>query len=439
MTSARDSKTLTQIGPGTPMAELMRQYWLPAAKSSELKTDGPPMRLMLLGEMLIAFRDSSGRVGIMDHRCPHRCASFFFGRNEENGIRCVYHGWKFDAEGNCVDMPNVPPHQDFRQKVKAKAYRAEERNGLIWAYMGSRRKPPPLPALEAALLPEDQVRISFFQRECNWMQALEGDVDTSHFSFLHFGALAPDDISPDHVGRLNVTDRMPRYEVRETDWGIMYGAHRPESPGVNYWRVAHFLFPFWTMPPHGDMADHVWTRAWVPLDDTHTMFVELSWSERSPGLRTLKDGTPIPGIEPKMEYLPNTTAWLGRWRLAANAANDYMIDREAQGTDTYTGIGGIYLQDQAVTESMGAITDHAFEQLAPSDHMITQTRRRLVRAARALAKDGKVPPGVDNSEMFLNARGGDFLAAEGTDWTKAYEENLRASLDPTGRLRQAAE
>ena len=394
MTSKRDSETLTRVGPGTPMGELMRQYWLPAAMSSEIEVDGPPLRLMLLGEKLIAFRDSSGRVGIMDHRCPHRCASFFYGRNEENGIRCVYHGWKFDTDGNCVDMPNIPGDQDFKTKVKAKTYKVFERNGLIWTYMGPRKEPPPPPMLEVTLLPQEEVNVAFYQRECNWLQALEGDIDTSHFSFLHFGGVGDDDIAPGHVSRLVAVDRAPDYRLHETPWGLMYGAHRPADAESDYWRVAHFLFPFWSMPPHGDMKDHVWSRAWVPMDDHHTMFVELSWKGRSPGLRTLKSGEVIPGIVPNNNYLANTTDWFGRWRLAANASNDYLIDRDAQKRGNYTGIEGIYLQDQAMTESMGSIVDHGFEQLAPSDHMITQTRRRLLRAARALAKAGTVPPGI---------------------------------------------
>src|SRR3954469_11152070 len=151
---ATDGVDLTRVGPGTVMGEMMRQYWIPAAASSELTPDCDPMRLMLLGEQLIAFRDSSGRVGVLDHQCPHRCASLFLGRNEENGIRCVYHGWKFDAEGNCVDMPSVPPERDFKHLVKAKAYKAVERNGLIWVYMGERKAAPPLPQIEATLLPE---------------------------------------------------------------------------------------------------------------------------------------------------------------------------------------------------------------------------------------------------------------------------------------------
>src|SRR5579862_7957690 len=148
----KDSEDLVRVGPGTVMGGLMREYWLPAAMSSELEADGAPVRLLLLGERLIAFRDSSGRVGVMDQRCPHRCASLFLGRNEENGLRCVYHGWKFDVEGNCVDMASVPAHQDFKSKVKAKAYKAAERNGVIWVYMGKRASAPPLPGLEVLQL-----------------------------------------------------------------------------------------------------------------------------------------------------------------------------------------------------------------------------------------------------------------------------------------------
>ena len=219
----KDSEDLVRVGPGSAMGGLMRQYWLPAAMSSELKADGAPMRLLLLGEQLIAFRDSSGRVGVMDHRCPHRCASLFMGRNEENGIRCVYHGWKYDADGNCVDTPNLAGDPDFKNRVKAKAYKTVERNGLVWVYMGSRQAaPPPLPQIEATLLPESEVTISLVQRECNWLQALEGDIDTSHFGFLHAGAIDPDMVPDDSLFRYTVTNRAPDYHVTDTDSGTMY-------------------------------------------------------------------------------------------------------------------------------------------------------------------------------------------------------------------------
>src|SRR5260370_168133 len=155
MTTTIEGAELTQIGPGTAMGQLMRQYWLPALKSSELERDGDPLRLMLLGEKLIAFRDSAGRVGVMDQRCPHRCASLFLGRNEQGGLRCIYHGWKYDVLGNCIDMPSVPEQQDFKHKVKAKAYRTVERAGLVWVYMGEGADAPPLPGFEVLDLPPD--------------------------------------------------------------------------------------------------------------------------------------------------------------------------------------------------------------------------------------------------------------------------------------------
>ena len=438
MTTAEESRILTRVGPGTPMGSLMREYWIPAAASSELKVDGEPIRLMLLGEKLIAFRDSSGRVGVMDHRCPHRCASLFFGRNEENGIRCAYHGWKFDVDGNCTSMANVPPHQDFKHRVNVKAYPAVERNGLVWTYMGSRKVPPPLPCFEAVMLPEVERNMFFVQRECNWLQGLEGDIDTSHFGFLHAGAVKHDEADPNNLGRYGLRNRAPEYHVADTDWGTMYAAYRQADPGLTYWRCAHFLFPFWTMPPDGLFRDHIVARAWVPMDDEHTMFVHLSWKKNTPGLRKMKDGSPIPGASIGNKYLPNTSEWHGRWRLAANASNDYLIDRELQQEKSYSGIDGIHLQDQAMTESMGAIVDHTFEHLAPSDLMISRTRRRIIQAARA-AQDGILPRGLDHPEMYGGARGGDFLAPDSAGLLDAYTDEIKGSINPTGVLKVAAE
>ena len=430
MVAAIESDELTRVGPGTVMGEMMRQYWIPAAASSELKADGDPVRLMLLGEKLVAFRDNSGRVGIMDHRCPHRCASLFFGRNEEGGIRCIYHGWKFDVDGKCLDMPNVAPHQRFEAKVRAKAYRVAERAGLIWVYMGIRAEAPPLPAIEPTLLEEEELSAVFIQRECNWMQSLEGDIDTSHFAFLHVGSVQPEHVLPTDTMKYQVAHRAPEYHVADTDWGTMYAAFRPADAGQTYWRFAHFGFPFWTQVPQGDFLDRVVARAWVPMDDEHTMSLTLNWKKASRGM-PLADGKPIPGARPQMDFLPNSTDWFGRWRPQANVGNDYMIDREAQRNGTiYSGISHIHMQDQAVTESMGAITDHGFEHLAPSDQMIARTRRRLVHAARALRDRGIVPPGVDDPDVYMRARSGECVV-DTTDWRQAYDERMKIAVRPT--------
>lgn len=432
MVSPNEVETLTRVGPGTPMGALMRQYWIPAAMSSEVEADGPPVRLLLLGEKLVAFRNADGRLGVMDHRCPHRCTSLFFGRNEGDGLRCVYHGWKFAPDGTCMDMPNLPEHQrDYRNRVRAKAYPATERNGLIWVYMGERAEPPALPALPVFDLPDDTLRIFFAQRECNWAQALEGEIDTSHFSFLHYGGVDPDRLDPDHISRFNAVDRAPRFRMKDTDWGTMYGAYRPTGDDGHYWRIAHFLFPFWTMPPDGQFGSRIWARAWVPMDDHHTMFLQVAWKDYAQGLRNYVSGEPIPGLRATLDHLPNTTDWYGRWRLQANEANDYMIDREVQKTESFSGIDGLFLQDQAITESMGPIVDHGWETLVPSDQMIVQTRKRLLDAALALRDDGTIPPGVDNPNTYRAARSGDLIADETEDWLEVYEKRSAALPDIT--------
>ncbi len=434
MTTATEGAELTRVGPGTVMGQLMREYWIPAVLSAELVRDGAPIRLLLLGEKLIAFRDSAGRAGVMDHRCPHRGASLFLGRNEEGGIRCIYHGWKYNVDGNCVDMPSVPSHQEFKHKVRAKAYRTLERAGLVWVYMGSRAEPP-LPALEILGVPDEEIDATLIQRECNYLQALEGEIDTSHFGFLHAGHVNPDDLGEEEPLRHQVAIRAPQYHLADTTWGTQYAGYREAGPGVTYWRFANFLFPFWTQAPNGEFNSHVHARAWVPLDDSHTMFCFLWW-KRGASAMTLpppafKDGAPIGGTGRGNTFMPNTTDWLGRWRLTANAANDWGLDRTAQLENTiYSGIDGIHLQDQAITESMGPVVDHSFEHLAPSDQMITRTRRRLLMAARALRDAGVLPPGAEDADVYRNARSGYFISDDKSPWQEVYARRLAAALRP---------
>ncbi len=427
MKADKDSEDLTRVGPGTVMGNFMRQYWIPAAQSSELAADGTPMRLMLLGEKLVAFRDSSGRVGVMDHQCPHRCASLVLGRNEKNGLRCIYHGWKFDVDGNCVDMPSVPPSQDFKERVKARAYKAADRNGIIWVYMGERKEAPPLPMVEATLLEQDNVDIVFIQRSCNWMQALEGDIDTSHVGFLHAGHLDPDNVPEGHPLEHTLLGA-PEYHVRDTEWGTTYGAYyRTVKPETLYWRFSNYMFPFWSHNPGWELQRNIQSRAWVPLDDGHTM--AIFWQRRD-FLRTnapLKDGKPLGGTRVQPEFVPNSTEWLGRYRVKGNESNDWTMDREAQRTNRiYSGIEHIGLQDQAVTESMGPITDRSKEHLGPGDRMIVSTRRRALQAARAFAA-GTPAPGLDSPEVLMAARSGHFVMHQSVDWQKAYEDQMRTA------------
>jgi len=277
MLTATDNELMCRVGPGTPMGDLMREYWLPALMSSELPSpDCPPLRIRLLGENLIAFRTTSGKVGAIQNACPHRGASLFFGRNEEEGLRCVYHGWKFDVAGQCTDMPSEPAESNFKTKIKATAYACAERGGIIWTYMGPRETPPALPDLEATMLPEGECQIAKMHRDCNFMQALEGDIDTVHAAFLHGGASRIENVAPGSSGYYTARSRAARYSVHDTDFGTSYGAYREGEADSYYWRIAHYLFPFYTMTPTGVLGIQQLVRIWVPLDDEHTMFWRVS-------------------------------------------------------------------------------------------------------------------------------------------------------------------
>jgi phenylpropionate dioxygenase-like ring-hydroxylating dioxygenase large terminal subunit len=337
-------------------------------------------------------------------------------------------------------MPSVPVHQDFKDKVRARAYKVAERNGLIWVYMGSREVAPPLPMIEPALLPASDMVVQFVMRSCNWLQALEGDIDTSHFGFLHVGEKKYEDFDTDDMLRYTVLNRAPEYHVADAPWGTTYAAYRAAEEGGTYWRFANYMFPFWTQTPQGEFANHVGARAWVPMDDHTTMFVHLHWASVKPSIRIRRnDGSILLHVSRDHDYLPNTTDWYGRWRLRNNEANDWGIDRQAQHDGrSFTGIGNIQLQDQAVTESMGPITDHAFEHLGPSDRMITRTRRRALMAARAFRATGAAPPGVDDPAVFMKSRSGYFILKEGMDWRDAYARQVSTAQRPVP-LPQAAE
>jgi phenylpropionate dioxygenase-like ring-hydroxylating dioxygenase large terminal subunit len=389
-----------------------------------------------LCENLIAFRDTAGTVGILQNSCPHRGASLFFGRNEGAGLRCVYHGWKFDVNGSCVDMPNEPPESNFKEKVKAVAYPAQERGGIIWIYMGPRAEPPPFPDIEPLSSQECQTAAIF--RDCNWLQALEGDIDTSHLGFLHLGAVSPEQTKPGSFDFYTVKDRAPRYTVVDTGFGTMYGAYRPAEEDTDYWRLACYLFPVYTMIPTGVLGVRVGVRAWVPVDDEHTMYWSMSTPAqrfgRSGGARTTEGGQVR--SESESIYRPNTTDWLGRWRMKQDFSNDYLIDAIAQKTNSFTGITGIFQQDAAVTESMGALMDRTVEHLGTADAMLIRTRQRMLRAIYALRDHGAVPPGVDEPEVYA-VRSGSVFLPRGADWLQATEALRKAYAEHPEILAQA--
>ncbi|HEY7065807.1 MAG TPA: Rieske 2Fe-2S domain-containing protein [Chloroflexota bacterium] len=429
MLSQEDNALVTRVGPGTPLGDMMRQYWVPALASTELPApDCDPVRVPLLGEKLIAFRDSSGAVGLIGNSCPHRGASLFFGRNEECGLRCVYHGWKFDVTGQCVDMPSEPPESSFKHKIRTTAYPCRERGGIIWAYLGPRATPPPLPDIEPNMLADDDYTVELTYRECNWLQALEGDVDTSHLQILHLGSKKPEDARPGTMEYYALLDRAPRYEVIDTPIGTMYGAYRPAGDDAYYWRIAQYIFPFYTMIPTGLLGVQVLCRAWVPLDDEHTMFYQMASGSTARTLSGRRDPTMTLNLTGR-GYLPNTTDWYGRFRMAQNKENDYLIDRDKQRRKiSFTGIEGIPVQDQAVTESMGPIFDRGSEHLASTDIMIIRTRHRLLEAVKAFRDHGVLPPGAEDPTAY-RVRSGGVILPKDADWVAATKQLREAFVE----------
>jgi len=439
MLSVEENEMLTHVGPGTIMGDLLRQYWTPALLSTELPSpDCAPVRVRLMCENLIAFRTTSGRVGLIQDACPHRAASFFFGRNEEEGIRCIYHGWKFDITGQCLDMLSEPPESSFPGKVKAMAYPCVERGGLVWTYMGPRSADnlPPLPDLEPNMMPEGQgvVRVNMF--EWNWFQCMENNMDTAHQGILHFGAVPYEDaIVPEAAQKAYpgpvedlkyiVANRAPRFHVRDTEFGCSYAAYRPAEEASNYYRTMHWAFPWVTMTPViklGSTANCVIT---VPIDDTHSMSWGLS-TGRFGANQTPAQTNPRGGDG---GLLPNNNGWMGRFRLRfweatkAEGGYDFGMDREAQKTSRtmtgYSGLSTVPVQDGAITWSQGAIVDRSKESLGSTDAMIIRVRRQLIDAAKALRAEGAIPPGVDNPRVYRQRSGWIVLPKEVDYWEGA--------------------
>jgi phenylpropionate dioxygenase-like ring-hydroxylating dioxygenase large terminal subunit len=435
MLSTEDNELLCRIGGGTAMGELMRQYWLPAIASNELPApDCPPLRVKLLGEELIAFRTTSGAVGLIQNACPHRGASLFFGRNEEEGLRCVYHGWKFDVTGACVDMPSEPAESNFKNKVRARAYPTHERSGIIWAYMGPREVPPTMPNLEANMLPEGGYGMYIYHLENNWMQGWEGEMDTVHAAFLHGGATRVEDTQPGTFAYYQARQRDAMFSVLDTEWGTSYGVRRPAEEDTYYWRIAHQLFPFYAMVPTGVMGLEIRFRAYVPMDDYNTLVWTIN-AHRNTRAEAPRGMAP-PGPS-QLTYLPTTTDWLGRYRLTQNLGNDFLVDRELQKSgESYSGIRGIRQQDGAVTGSMGPIYNRSHEHLGTTDALIIRTRRRVLAAAKALRDDGIIPPGVDDPNIYAQRSGGVILPRN-VDWWEGTQDLRRAFVDRSAMAEMA--
>jgi phthalate 4,5-dioxygenase len=390
MLKKEQNDLLTQTGPETPMGRLFRAGWLPALLTEELPVnDCPPVRVKLLSERLIAFRDTNGRYGLIDEFCAHRGVSLWFGRNEECGLRCPYHGWKYDVTGQCLDVPSEPEESGFRKKVQLKSYPLVERGGVLWTYMGPPEKQPPPPEWEFIMVPPGQTFSSKRLQESNWLQAMEGGIDSSHVSWLHRGDLNSDPLFKGARGnQYNLNDSRPVFEVVESPGGLYIGARRNAEAGHYYWRITQWVMPSFTMiAPRGNHAVH--GHFWIPIDDENTW----TWSFDYHPLRRLTDAEIAAMRDGKgihVNYVPGT------YRPLANRDNDYLIDREAQKAGrTFSGVEGIAMQDASLQESMGPVVDRTKENLVSTDNGIIMARHRLLRAVKALVDKDVTPPGVE--------------------------------------------
>jgi len=430
MLPTEQNERLTRVGAGTPMGELLRRYWMPVLLSEDLPApDCEPVRVTLLGERLVAFRDTSGRVGLIDRLCGHRCADLFFGRNEEDGLRCTYHGWKFDVMGHCVDMPTEDEDSNFAGKVQLTAYPCREAGGTVWTYMGPPALEPPLPDFEFMHVPETHRFVSWNVQECNFVQAIEGGIDSAHSAFLHstLDSHKMNEAWRDQGRRsgnlrdlYHARDKHPKFFARDTDYGVLVGSRRNTGEDKYYWRYNLFLMPFYSAPPSGERAKFI--HGFVPLTDETCARWSFSYSLDTPfsaqQVAAWRRGDGIhAAILPGTFHIP-----------LRNKSNDYLIDREEQRTLTFTGIGGVGEQDFSVQEGMGTIVDRSRERLGVTDIGIIAMRRRLFKEAADLL-EGTEPFSAGHGEVY-RVRAGDVLLPPDAKWDEdeAVKKVLTATL-----------
>ena len=430
MLTREDNETLVRVGPGTPMGRLMRLHWIPFLRSSDVERDGQPHRVRLLGEDLVAFRDSSGRVGLVDHACPHRGAPMVFGRNEDDGLRCVYHGWKFGTDGRCQEMPAEPANSPMCARMKITAYPVRERNGMLWAYLGPEpEQAPPLPDLEWNLVPEEQVAISIRVQECNWLQALEGEIDSAHAAILH-GRVHEDGVINQWK---QAKDLAPTFECVAHEAGISIGSRRKLDAEHQYIRVNQFLMPFYTLVPPFSQFPELSGHAWVPIDDEHTLCIMFSYHPTQPfyektralfksGHRGRETGHASEG---SFETRPVTDPFPKYWSKY-NRGNAYQFSHALQ--DTYnSGLPGLWVQDAAAQSGVAPIYDRSKEHLGTSDTGIARTRRMLLDTVGRFVKDGQRPASADKPQSLM-WRAVSLTLPTGGNWSELGAEFMRARL-----------
>jgi len=392
MLSAEHNRLVTETGPGTPCGALMRRYWQPAALADELDGPRPLVPVRLLGEDLVLFRDDAGRLGLIGRRCPHRGVDLKFGRLEDGGLRCPFHGWLLDVNGRCLEQPAEPADSTFHTKIRHTAYPCVERNGIVFAWMGG-GAPPPLPGYDCFVAPASHTFAFKGLIEANWMQALEVGIDPAHASFLHrffedetapgYGRQFRDNAADTDIPVTQVLRNFPRPElaVEETAFGLRIFAIRDIGAGRRHVRVTNLAFPHAiVIPMSNDMTITQWH---VPVDDTRCY-----WYAIFSAFETPVDRATMRAQRLDLYTLPDYAPRIGK-------ANDWGYDAAEQRTRTYTGMGmDINVHDSWAVESPGPIADRTTEHLGTTDRAITANRRLLLRAIDGM-KAGKAPPATE--------------------------------------------
>lgn len=431
MLSHEDNERLVRVGSGTVMGELFRNYWLPIFASADLERNGQPQTVKLLGETLIIFRDSEGKVGLVDNVCPHRGAPLLYGRNEDCGLRCVYHGWKFGVDGTVADMPAEPVRSRLKEHVRIKAYPCVERNGVVWTYMGAAEERPPLPHFEWNMVPDENVAITFRVQECNWLQALEGEIDSAHAPILH-GRI-------DESGSINQwiakRDLRPVFECVRQDFGMSIASRRVLNDSTYYWRVNQFVMPFYSLvPPQSDEFYELSGHAWVPMDDETTLCLMFSYRPTEPlhpksrkvfieGSRGRETGHHSKaGHEDQGVSVP-----YGRYVSKYRRETGYHFDYDLQQSVWFSGLPGLWVQDAACQSGVARIYDRSKENLCTSDTGIAMTRRTLLEVAGAFAASGQKPKRFRDPDLYM-VRAVSLTLPTTASWVEAGTEPMRAEI-----------
>ncbi|MFG5409739.1 Rieske 2Fe-2S domain-containing protein [Piscinibacter sakaiensis] len=431
MLTIEDNQRLTRVGPGTPMGELMRLYWIPFLPASDLPPDGQPQRVRLLGEELLAFKDSQGTIGLVDHACPHRGAPLVFARNEDCGLRCVYHGWKFGTDGQVLETPAEPADSRLKEKARLKHYRCEERNGIAWAYMGPEQDdPPPLPNMEWNMVPAENVHVSFRVQECNWLQAVEGEIDSAHAAILH-GRIDAQGAISDWVSK---RDLRPVFECQRQDFGMSIASRRILDAETHYWRVNQFLLPFYTLVPPQSKFPELSGHAWVPLDDHNTLCLMFSYTPATPFYektrKLMREGhngrETGHASEAAFAPRPPTVPYAKYW-TKFNAETGFHFNYDAQTKTWFSGLPGLWVQDAACQSGVAPIYDRSKEHLGVSDTGVAMTRRMLLDCLRRMAADGTRPPRYADPDLWM-VRAVSLTLPAGASWQEQGRVPMTARL-----------